>query len=238
MSRARVEWFKRGAAAAACALTCASWTPAQAQGDPTEQAYAAAFGAGLQSWAESNYVSAVMHLSRAYALKPDARPLRMVVRSYDMMGHCSAALQQQRLLEAEHGQDSKAELQRCADPAHLAVRCEMSEAQVVVDGTIRTTCGTTLLLPPGAHDVVVPGHDLAQRVVLSAGQRASLDLKVSPRKWPEAMARAGSGARVPRILDDADRYTVYMSRDGLYQIWVRHDAPDLLEPYGAGGQAP
>jgi hypothetical protein len=224
-----VSWW-RAVAALACALGVGLPSAASAQEDPTEQAYAAAFGAGLQAWAESNYVASVMHMSRAYGLKPNPAPLRMVVRSYDMMGHCSAALQQQNLLELEHGVQSAVALQRCARPARLTLSCEMPDVQIVVDRMIRTTCGTTVLLPEGAHEVVVPEREVRQQVNLLAGQARTLALASSPRKW--AKARGRSGAHVPRILDDAERYTVYMSRDGLYQIWVRHDAPDLLEPYG------
>ncbi len=230
MSSGRGVSKVRGVTALVCAMVLGPPAVAFAQDDPTEQTYAAAFGAGLQAWAESNYVGAVMHMSRAYGLKPSPAPLRMVVRSYDMMGHCSAALQQQNLLELEHGVQSAVSLQRCAQPARLTLSCEMSEVQIVVDRMIRTTCGTTVLLPEGVHEVVIPEREVHQRINLLAGQVSTLQLKSSPRKW--AKARGRSGTHVPRILDDAERYTVYMSRDGLYQIWVRHDAPDLLEPYG------
>ena len=220
----------RGIVALVCAVGVMAPAASQAQEAPTDATYAAAFGAGLQAWAESNYVASVMHMSRAYGLKPNPAPLRMVVRSYDMMGHCSAALQQQSLLELEHGVQHTVSLQRCAQPARLTLSCEMSEVQVVVDRLIRTTCGTTVLLPEGTHEVVVPEREVRQQVSLIAGQARTLALESSPRKW--AKARGRSGTHVPRILDDAERYTVYMSRDGLYQIWVRHDAPDLLEPYG------
>src|SRR5690554_7504216 len=79
-------------------------TPVFAQSSRTSQsseiAHADFYGNGLRSYTEGNYVEAIDHLFHAFALRPSAEVLRLIVRSYDFMGHCDAA-QKQRVFFKE-----------------------------------------------------------------------------------------------------------------------------------------
>jgi len=260
----------RALALAAGVVAMLSITPsaAHAQQESADEVYADAFGAGMRAWAESHYHDAVVHLSRAYALRPSLAPLKLIVRSYDLMGNCGAAAKHLQLMRDEYPSDEAPKLQRCATPATLVLACELSdEALIQVGRDIIAHCGESVSLAAGKWSVTVPSHDLSEEVELREGQRRRLRFEIRPRKWPSASVEAlppeyrrgirvpalvpnggtsvpivgraavpaltpGQRAQVPALTPDGvSRYTVYLSDDGLYQIWVPGDGPELLKPY-------
>lgn len=209
------------------AVTLSAAAPVAAQS--AERAWAELFGDGMRSWAEGRYDEALTHLYRAYALQPSPRTMRFIIRSHDFMGHCSAAEGQIAVLREEFPTAQVPALQVCHDPATLHLRCERPATEIRINANITSACGRSIRLPGGEYHVSVPELDYNQDVTLANGQERTLVLTLRPRKW----TRAGRAPEVPRLLGDAERFTVFLSRDGLYQVWVRDDGGELLEPYGA-----
>lgn len=218
-------------------LTCLIAAPAAAQTPVAQQlqgdaAYAVYFGDGMRHHVEGRHVDAIEHLSRAFAMRPQVQTLRMIIRSYDAIGHCAAAAQQQlvhRELFPAAGEPPA--LARCAQTATLKLECGSSDAELVIDQRILTTCNASVLLPPGVHIIEGNGFSLVERVELAAREVRAISLPIDAARSNTAKS---SDERVPMLATSSERFRVYLSPDGLYQIWVRLDerAPDLLSPYG------
>lgn len=187
------------------------------------------FGDGMRAWAESRYEDALTHLYRAYALKPSARTLRMIVLSHDFLGDCEAAHTQRVLHREEYASAPAPKLQRCSDPAVLTLQCEDSSAEIFVNDRKPAHCGRSLRLPAGEHRVRAPEFDFDKTVALNPGERMAMAIETRPEKWRANNVRAHRATLVPRLVG-ADSFVVYMSGDGIYRVWMRDDM-ELLPPY-------
>ncbi|MBA2661276.1 MAG: hypothetical protein H0U74_03225 [Bradymonadaceae bacterium] len=193
--------------------------------------YAAYYGDGLRHYAEGNYVGAVENLFRAYALQPSAGVLRLIVRSYDFMGHCGAAQKQQVFFTEMFPRESSPKLQQCQETASLALECLPFGTPVTVNRFVETYCGAEIQVAPGKLYVESPAHVSAQTLIVKPGERAVAHIKVEAQKWSQSVARRSPIAEVPRLQSSPSQYAVYQSPDGLYQIWVRSDLrsdPDMV----------
>jgi hypothetical protein len=201
-----------------------------------DAAYAVYFGDGMRHYVEGRHGVAIEYLSRAFAMRPQAQTQRMIVRSYDAIGHCSAA-QQQRTLFREMFPTSgePPALERCATPATLTLSCGSADADLLIDEHILTTCAASVSLPPGEHIIEGRGFPLLERVTLTAKETRSLALPIDAAKDAKGKA-APREERVPRLASPSESFRVYLSPDGLYQIWARVDntGPELLAPTSAG----
>lgn len=201
-----------------------------------DAAYAVYFGDGMRHYVEGRHGVAIEYLSRAFAMRPQAQTQRMIVRSYDAIGHCAAA-QQQRVLFREMFPTSGEPpvLERCATPATLTLSCGSADADLLIDEHILTTCAAAVSLPPGEHVIEGRGFALLQRVTLAAKEARTLELPIDAAKEPKAKTPRGE-ERVPRLASTSESFRVYLSPDGLYQIWARveSDGPELLAPTSAG----
>lgn len=192
--------------------------PATAVADP----YADLYGDGLRHYAEGRYDAALESLYRAYALKPSANLLRLIVRSHDFMGHCSAVERQLELFKDAYRADSAPKPQLCANPGTLKIACSTHTERVVVDHVIATTCGATLKLPEGTHKVIAPELNEARDFEVRAGQTSVAELQLNPQKWFPNRAKEGPPGH----------FTVLKSADGLYEIWLKSDLRDDPEMQG------
>lgn len=191
-----------------------------------EVAYAESYGEGLRLYAEGHYDRAVKHLFAAYALDPAPMPMALIIRSYDFMGHCSAANRQLEVFGQVFPEVEPPGLQRCAEPARLTIACHPRDTDVLVDGLITTRCGATIALPAGEHTLTATALGAEKTLQLDAGLQASVTLELTPEKWIDHNARTALAGhlRVDRLPTDAGtRYTVVQGSDGLYQIWAHGD---------------
>lgn len=199
-----------------------------------DAAYAVYFGDGMRHHIEGRHGPAIEYLARAFAMRPQPQTLRMLVRSYDAIGHCDAAAGQRTLFKEMFASAGEPPAPvRCAAAATLKLECGSADADLLVDSYILTTCNATLTLPAGPHTIEGNGFSLIERVTLAAKESRTLALPIDAAR--EADRKGGADPeRIPRLATSAERFRVYLSPDGLYQIWVRLDerAPDLLSPYG------
>lgn len=199
-----------------------------ASAQSTDREWAVLFGDGMRMWAEGRYDEALTHLYHAYAMQPTARTLKFIIRSHDFIGHCNAAHEQSKLFAEEFPGVEVPELQRCERPATLTLRCEQPTAKILVGEHIQASCDQVIKVPGGEYTIRAPSLDFTERLELSDGQARSFTIKVQPTKWTRARSKH---AEVPRIVGGSERFTVFLSRDGIYQIWVKDNAADLLDPY-------
>lgn len=202
---------------------------AQDQAETETAAYAAYYGDGMRHYAEGRHDEAIAHFYRAYALRPSAHLLKLIVRTHDFMGHCSAARHQLDHFEREHPKDSPPRLQICRAPGILEVACAKGVEEVVVDDTIRTRCGTSIAVPAGTHKVRSADGGPASVIVVKSGQTSEAKVEAGDSKK--------SFQKIP-LLEDDERYIVIRSPDGLYQLWVRtplRDDPDMKTGSGPAG---
>lgn len=220
-------------------LTAEGRAPARQAVDPV---YATYLGDGMRDYAEGRHDEAIAKLYRAYALRPDAQTLRMIVRAYDFMGHCSAYARQAALFTEAHPAAQTPAPQRCAQPATVTFACETAESPLRIDGTIEARCNTPIALAPGAHKVELIALHHTESFTARANQSETVKLRVKPQKWSGSthprvpMIGTERGPNVPLLHDPySQRYTVIMSRDGLYRIWMHQPASaydnSLLRPY-------
>lgn len=205
--------------------------PAKGEGGSEAAAYAKFYGDGMRHYAEGRNEEAIANFYHAYALRPSALLLKLIVRTHDFMGHCSAAQLQLEHFGDKHPNKKPPRLQICRDPGRLQIACARGVEEVVIDDSIRTRCGKTLALPPGEHRVRSVTGGPAEIVVVKAGETVELRVdEVDAR-------RSKTFAKVP-LLEDNERYLVIQAPDGLYQLWVRtplRDDPDMKGSTGPAG---
>ncbi len=208
--------------------------PASAQDTPDSnddltRAYAAFYGDGMRHYAEGRNDEAIANFYRAYALKPSALLLKLIVRTHDFMGHCSAAQRQLEHFVEKHPRDrTPPKLQICRTPGTLVVSCSAEVEQVVVDDSIRVACGQTVSLPAGAHELRSSKGGPVILSVVKAGETTQASVGTA--------APGESYEKVP-LLEDNERYLVIRAPDGLYQLWVRtslRDDPEMNREGPAG----
>ncbi len=180
-------------------------------------------GEGLRHYAEGRYDEAVTSLFQAYGAQPDARTMKMIVRSYDLMGRCDAAQRQLELYREEHPSAGTMALQRCAQSEQVTLDCAGSFGELRLNGMIEARCGEPLRLAAGEYRITGSGLERAREVSVSPGAPQVVRLELKPRKWPVARLE-GHNAAVERLPMTRDRYTVIMARDGLYHIWTGDEA--------------
>lgn len=210
-------------------IGCANITSVWAQSADT--AYAKNLGDGLRLYTESDYSGAVKHLFRAYALKPKPSTLGFIVRAYDFMGHCSAAKTQLQFMAQAHAQSTRPKLQKCATPATLTLTCNAVTGPIELTRHLHVQCGQRIEVAPGQYTLKNANRSIVQTIKLSGGQKKALTLEHKPRKWPKtAVARrpAKKSRAFIQRLEDPQRYTMTLSADGLYEIWIpKRNAPPV-----------
>lgn len=196
----------------------------QAQEDKREDPlWSKVFGEGMRAWAESDYEVALENLYQAYAIKPTAYNLGLIVRSHDFLGQCHAALKQRKEYKALYGERDQPVLQNCAAVGSLTVTCPegYKKLEVWLNGHKAGYCGDVLTAVAGKVEVSVPHVQYVVDVEVDESRALvhEVALRVEEKR-----------PHVSKLLGTADRYTVFMTPDGLYQIWVLSDEA-LLEPY-------
>ncbi|MFU8803384.1 MAG: hypothetical protein ACNA8W_06220 [Bradymonadaceae bacterium] len=205
---------------------------AQQTSDTDAGLYASTYGEGLRHYVEGRYDQAVEMLFRAYALKPTPSTARLLVRSYDFMGHCGAASRQLEFFREAHPRDQGPTLQRCERPASLVIDCEPYGAPVHINRFIAGHCGATIAVAPGIQNIQRDGDKRAgRRVEVGADEVATISLGEMPGSAARGKAPSAHAPDVSRLTSTEGSYRVIQSRDGLYQIWVRSDLgedPDMF----------
>src|SRR5690606_20605886 len=87
------------------------------------QDYATYYGDGLRFYAEGRYSEALEKLYRAYAHTPSAGVMRLIIRTHDFSGHCSAVEKQLGFFKDVYPRDAAPTIQRCASPASVLIEC-------------------------------------------------------------------------------------------------------------------
>jgi hypothetical protein len=194
---------------------------ATAQETDSTRAYATFYGDGMRHYAEGRNDKAIADFYRAYALKPSPLLLKLIIRTHDFMGHCSAASRQLDHFASKHPKLKAPTLQICRDPGFLTVNCPEGVTEVMIDEQIQLRCNQIIALPPGAHEVRALEGGPIKLAVLQASQQHTLT--VEPPK-------ADVDYKKVPLLEDDERYIVIKSPDGLYQLWVRtslRNDPDM-----------
>ena len=243
---------RRAAELAAVVLMSAVSVPARAQQPEPETrpiapqavdpVYATYLGDGMRDYTEGRYDEAVAKLFRAYALRPEPQTLSLIVRAYDFMGHCTARARQAAMFTEAHPGRQPPAPQRCAQPATVTFACETAESPLRVDATIEARCNTPIQLAPGPHKVELLALRHTEPFTARPGQTETVKLRVKPQKWsgsthPRVPLLGNERApNVPLLHDPySQRYTVIMSRDGIYRIWMHQPSSaydnSLLRPY-------
>lgn len=227
---------------------------AQEKAERSSDDYAAAYSEGIQNYSEGDFKEAVDSLLRAYALDPQPSTLRMVVRAYDEMGFCDAAMRQKEVLETVHPEADEPNLRRCADSGAVKLQCADKDGavfggRVLVDGKFSVECGQTISLAPGAHRLLpepatrvrAPDReaaralrDAAQTVEVDAGELTEITLTfvAPPIRWkladePEVSVLTDLAVRVERLEANLPEYTVYLTDDGLYRVLLRPQSSSM-----------
>lgn len=204
-----------------------SLVPIQSLYAQDDEAWSRLFGEGMRAWAESDYDRALEMLYQSYALRPTSYNLSLIVRSHDFLGECAAVERQLGEFRLLYKKSDLPTVQICRESGTLVVSCPGGAvgARVFVDARDRGECGDTLELPAGQHTVSIPDLKHTSEVTVIKSEEVRLEVsKDTPSKSP-------ARPHVSKLLSTADRYTIFMTPDGLYQIWVLSDTPDLLPPY-------
>jgi|GEM_PF-6012002 len=231
--------------AAACPLVCAApvWAqqaplpaPAAYPANTPDSSYAQYFGDGLRQFGEGNYGRAIPNLLRAYALDSKAETLSLVIASYDKMGFCDAAARQTQVFEAVHAGEDTPSPERCAQAGTVELECVGATGPLVgeparVDGQFDVGCGQSLRLPVGEHEISVgQGRSKTSRRTVNVAEGTTVSLRLEsfgePQRW-----RAPGGAdvrqladfpvNVERVTDAGFGYTVFLTQDGIYRVFVQ-----------------
>lgn len=184
--------------------------------DVNASTYAQYMGDGMRFYAEGQYMLAVENLYRAYALRPDANTMKFIVRSYDLLGHCSAATRQLELFAVAHAGVLAPPLQQCARPATLQVECIPEQGVVHISPHIQVQCGQSIALPPGEYKLTSMEMEIIRTVKLAPNEVLNVKLRITPKKW--TTQRLGPDTRVER-LEQSSPYVIIMSPEGLYQVY-------------------
>ncbi|QDG53223.1 hypothetical protein FIV42_21475 [Persicimonas caeni] len=219
-------------AALVALVGCVIGTSAFAQ--ESEAAYARYYGDGLRHYAEGNFSAAVENLFRAYAVEPEASTMGLIVASYDKMGFCDAALRQIDVHRLVHPDTKIPTLQRCKSTGTVTLACEGPEAAVIVDRQFEVACGQEVTLPVGEHRLSAERSDGPKRVDVEKGRAKEIALKFSPAptRWkaavnsPSVSKLSDGSAKVARLERAGLGYTVFLSNDGLYRVYIHPSAGD------------
>ncbi|AWV89032.1 hypothetical protein DN745_06640 [Bradymonas sediminis] len=226
----------------ALALPLASATQAHAQSTPKarhassqDSRYAQYFGDGLREFGEGNFERAIPNLLRAYALDSRAETLGLVISAYDKMGYCDAALRQLEVFESAHARASAPGLAECAKIGTVQLECvgaagALAGESAQVNGRFEVTCGEAVRLPAGEHAVAVgegASEKSRRKVRVLEGETVSLRLESidPPKRWrpvtPEVSQLPDLPAYVERVPDAGFSYSVFLTQDGIYRVFVQ-----------------
>ena len=84
-----------------------------------EDLYSVHSGDGIRAYTESRYDDALKHLYRAVAVRPTPVTLKLIVRSHDFQGNCTARGKAVELLAAHFPREPAPPVQRCARVGRL-----------------------------------------------------------------------------------------------------------------------
>lgn len=231
----------------AALLLLALAAPAQAQPTPNPApnapkasaqplSYAQYFGDGLRAFGEGNYERAIPSLLRAYALDLKAETLSLVIVAYDRMGFCDAAARQTEVFKAVHAAEQPPEPSRCAQAGTVELECvgvagSLTGETARVDGRFEVACGRALRLPAGEHEFTVgTGEAKNSRQTIRVLENKTVPLRLesfgAPKRWraaggPEVAQLPDSPAQVERVSDAGFGYTVFLTQDGIYRVFVQ-----------------
>ena len=197
-----------------------AWAQQPAESDAA--LYARQLGDGMRFFAQGRYPEALEQLHRAYAQRAEPTTLKLIARTYDLLGHCSAARTQLELLALLHPKELASPLQRCARPASLQIDCSPDGWRVQVTPDIQVQCGQSILLPAGQYKLLAPDLEVIKTVQLAAEERQTVLLQLRPKKWTTSRLdeRSQRVSRIERLGSAEDSpYLLIMSEDGLYQVW-------------------
>ncbi len=187
-------------------IVCLLLTASSAFADEAEDRYAALYGDGIRAYAESRYDDALTHLYRAVAVKPNPFALKLIARSHDFQGNCSARNHVITMLSDLFPRERAPAPQRCAEVGEVRIECGLEAGAVRVDGAFDAPCAATVLLPVGDHVLQKTSMGPIVRVAVKRGTPSVATMLVGPDKW---------------YLDAASRRVVQLP-----SRWIR---PSLLE---------
>lgn len=214
----------------------------RAQASPGAGRYAQYFGDGLREFGEGDYARSIHNLMRAYALDSRAETLALVVAAYDKMGFCDAASRQIEVFRAAHSGEDAPQLARCTQAGAVKLECvgvngPMVSDRVRVDGQFEVRCGQNVALPPGEHVFRFARggapRSARQTVGVQANRKVSLRLEsfAKPTRWSAAGGTEVAQLRdfpthVERVTDAGFGYTVFLTQDGIYRVFVQSAPAD------------
>lgn len=184
------------------------------------QDFATYYGDGLRFYAEGRYPEALEQLYRAYAHTPSATVMRLIIRTHDFSGHCSAVEKQLGLFTEVYPKESVPAIQRCAAPGTVRVECATHVDDILINHSVHVRCGAMVKLPPGDHTIHSETLNESRVISITSGEMTVAQMVLVPTKWH---------ARVD-VLNDPRPYTLIKTKDGLFEIWVRsglRDDPDM-----------
>lgn len=191
-------------------LVAATFLTSSAQAQDASERYHELYGDGLRLYAEGRYDRALQKLYRAWAVEQSDLLLKLIIRSHDFMGHCSAANRQIGLFDELYARQTPPKLQRCDNPGTLAVECTPHAGEVVINHQIHIACGTQVLLPQGRHRIHSAQLNEEQFFEVLPGQTTIARLKLTPEKWERPRARRSEDSDSILIQTPAGRYRIWL----------------------------
>lgn len=149
--------------------------------DELPREYVAHYGDGIRAYTESRYDDALRELYRAYAIKQTSYALKLIIRSHDFLGNCSARERAAQMLGDTFSATAPAP-QMCTHTGLLHIECT-TEGNVRIDGKFDAVCGTTVRVPAGRHRVVSQRLGSAVLVDIPANETTVASIQPSPTKW-------------------------------------------------------
>ena len=157
--------------------------PLDAVADDHADLYATHYGDGIRAYTEARYDDALRELYRAFAVRQSPLALKLIIRSHDFQGNCSARKRAAEMLsELFDGQDTPPP-QLCRTVGTLRIECAAPSGTVVIDGKFEVECGSAVDVPVGEHRIQPRNVAAATVVEVEANQSTEIAVTPDPRKW-------------------------------------------------------
>ena len=172
-----------------CAGLLAISSPALAQGEDEDARFEQALAQAKEAFVANNFDEAIAKLQEANRLRPDARLIYNIARSYEKKGDCVRTLAYLKAfttikdapaeLVKEANRDLKKNRKACRDfsddlSGRVTIETTPAGASITLDGSpVGRAPFETIALAPGAHELVLSleGHaSLSTTLVIGAGQ--------------------------------------------------------------------
>lgn len=158
-------------------------TPAMAQTPSSELRYEEYYGDGIRAYTEERYEAALDNLYRAFALKQTPYALKLITRTHDFMGNCSARTNTAELMKDLYPGETAPPAQRCTQTATVDIVCARGQGRVRVDDSFYVDCGTSVEVPAGKRRFENVFSSMAVELDVDAGDTAKAWLTAKPHKW-------------------------------------------------------